>query len=245
MALDTRFVLGVRSGVYVSDAAPAGAQALEPETVVLEVGEAAAAGALSLQLSSTLPVTLRANQVLTFNAGTPAAVTVIVTEDTPVSNAASAVPVDAAEGDEGIGIPAAIDADSVAEWDQLYRVLGTSGSGLTVGESTNELNSVTYDTAQAMTWDESAITSKNWLMNRAGRFKPRDHAFQQVQLANLEGREVFVKRVLADEDGVPALIQKGRSQITGYSDDAPADGIVDASWTFTGQGRPTIIHITP
>src|SRR5690606_41969087 len=58
-------------------------------------------------------------------------------------------------------------------WDRMYRVLGTQQSDFSLSENTQNLQSVTYDSAEAMTWDESEDLSKSWQIQRTGRFKDR------------------------------------------------------------------------
>lgn len=245
MAFDTSFVKGKPTSVYVSDAAAVGAKAVAPTAVTLTVGAGgAAAAATTVPLTSSADVTLRANQILVFNAGDPDEVQLVVTADTAVTSSESPVPVDAVEGVKGAGIPGALTASDTATWDHMYRVLGTEQSDYTLSENTQNLQSVTYDSANAMSWDESEDTSKSWQVQRQGRYKPSDHAFQQVRLAAHEGREIWVKQISPDEDGAPIHSKSGRAKIRGYTESNPASGMYDASWTFAGQGKPTLADIT-
>lgn len=245
MALDTTYVKAKETGVFVSDAAPVGQKATAPTAVTLTVGAAGAAkDAKTVPLTSSADVTLRANQILVFNAGDPDEVQLLVTAETAVTSSETSVPVGAVEGEVGAGIPGALTASDTATWDRLYRVLGTEQSDYTLSENTQNLQSVTYDSAQAMSWDESEDTSKSWQVARQGRFKPNDHAFQQVRLAAHEAREVWVKQVAPDEDGKPVHSKSGRAKIRGYSESNPASGMYDASWTFAGQGKPVLADIT-
>lgn len=244
MSLDTRFVRGKRTGVYTSDAFPKGVKATKPTPVTFTVAAAAAAGATSVSL--TVPagtVTLRENQILTFNEGDPGEVRLVVTEETTVADTSTPVPVDALEGEAGDGIPGALAENDTATWDRLYRVLGTSNSPYSLTRNAQNLQSVTYDNAESSSWDESETTSKSWTVGRQGNFKPRDHAFRQNRLAAHEDREVWLQQILADEDGAPAHVKEGRAIVDAYQEDPPADGIVTASWTWQGQGRPSFADI--
>lgn len=239
MGLETSFSRGMPTGLYVSAAAPAGQKATKPTAVTLTVGTGVSAGATSLSLSSSADVTLVKNQILIFNAAsTP--VPVLVTADTAVTSTPGAVPVDAVDGLAGDGIPDDLSSSDTATWDRMYRVLGTETSDFNVTEGTQELSSVTYDSGQNMSWDEQEITSRGWNIPRGGRFKPNDPAYKAVRACGLSKREVWVKRILADEDGAAAQIEQGRATVTGFSNTAPASGIVDANWTFQGQGEPEV-----
>lgn len=239
MALDTRAVRGKRTGVYCSDAFPKGVKATKPTPVTLTVEAAATAGATTVSLSSSADVTLRNQQMLVFNEGEVNEVKCIVTADTPVTSSATSVPVDVVEGEAGAGLPGPLAVDDEAVWDRLYRVHGTSNAPLTVNDNTQNLQSITYDSSEAMAWDEVEVISKGWQFGRQGNFKPRDHSFNQNELAAYEGRELWLQRILPDEDGLPAKVQEGRVIVTNWADDAPAEGVITASWVWQGQGRPS------
>lgn len=240
MGLDTSFSRGMPTGLYVSAAAPAGQKATKPTPVTITVGTGVSAGVTTVSLSSSANVTLEENQILVFNAGDPDEVALIVTAQTAVTGTPGAVPVDAVDGVAGDGIPGDLASSDTATWDQMYRVLGTETSDFNVTEGTQELSSVTYDSGQNMSWDEQEITSRGWNIPRGGRFKPNDPAYKAVRACGLSKREVWVKRILADEDGAAAQIEQGRATVTGFSNTAPASGIVDANWTFQGQGEPEV-----
>lgn len=235
MAFDTKFVRGMPTGLYVSAAFPTGQKATAPTPVTITNTANANAGDTSLTLSSATDVWLEANQILIFDD-----VPVIVTARTQVTSTPAAVPVDAVEGVAGDGIPDDIPENETASWDRMYRVMGTESSDLNITEGTQELSSVTYDSGQAMSWDEQEITSRGWNIPRNGRFKPNDPAYLAVRAAGLSKREVWVKRILADEDGDAGQIEQGRATVTGFTVTAPASGMVDANWVFQGQGQPII-----
>lgn len=237
MSLDTGFSRGMRTEVRISTPAPSGQRATKPESITLTNTAAAVEGATELTLTASTATVLEANQILHFGD-----VSVVVTEQTAVDTA-TPVPVDGLEGVAGDGIPASIAEDETATWDGLHRVMGTSDSTLNITEGTNELSSVTYDSGQSMSWDETEITSKGWNMDRSGRFKSRDRAYRSVRQSALTGREVWLERTLTDEQGNPAQIERGRAVVTAFSAPAPAEGIVDASWTFTGQGQLEVIDV--
>lgn len=239
MPLDTTFVKARPTGLFVSDPAPIGQKATAPTPVTLTVGAAGAAkNATSIPVTASATVTIPANTILVFEAGEADECRVVVTADTSVSAVETSLPVDAVEGEENDGIPFALSENDTAEWDRMYRVLGTQQSDFSMSENTQNLQSVTYDSSEAMTWDESEDLSKSWQIQRTGRFKPNDAGFKAVQTAASEGREVWVKQVVPDEDGDVAFTREGRAKVRGYQESNPADGIYDASWTFAGQGKP-------
>lgn len=245
MPLDTTFVKGRPTQVFVGPAAPVGQKATAPTPVTLTVGSAGAAqGATSIPVTASASATITKNTILVFEAGEVDECRVVVTADTPVSAVEASLPVDSVEGEEGDGIPFALEENDTAEWDAMYRLLGTQQSDYSLSENTQNLQSVTYDSAEAMAWDESEDTSKSWQIQRSGRYKPTDYAFQQVRLAAHEGREIWVKQVTPDEDGNPIHSKSGRAKVRGYTETNPADGIYDASWTFAGQGKPVLADIT-
>lgn len=232
MGLEQTFVKGQNVGVHISEVQ--GTKAVAPADITITVTADAAVAALALTLDSSADITLRKNQLLTFGA-----VEVVVTADTAiVTGTPVSVPVDASEGDAGDGISAEILTNATATWDQLYRVLGTAQSDFSISEQTNQLSSTTYDSSSALSWDEVEITSKGWQVARQGRFKPSDYAYQQIFAAALNGKELWFKHVSPDEDGAPAALREGRVKITGYAETNPSDGIIDANWTFSGQGKP-------
>lgn len=240
MALDTTFARGKPTGVYTSAAYPVGVRATKPTPVTLTVEASASAGATTVSLSvASGTVTLQENQILVFNEGDPDEVKCVVTTTTEVTTSNTSVPVDAVEGQTGDGIPGALAENDTAVWDRLYRVLGTSRSPLSLTENTSQLTSITYDSAQAMTWDEMEINSKGWTLGREGRFKAHDPGYIETETAAYEGREVWVQRILPDEQGAPTRLTEGRAIVTNFQDDPPADGIIDASWTWQGQGKPS------
>ena len=232
MALETTFVKGKKVAVFISDVQNGKAVAPAPVTINMEAP--AAAGAVSLSVTSSANVTLRKNTILKF--GT---VLVLVTADTPLTAVAANLPVDTVEGDEGAGIPEAIPDTASATYDGLHRVLGTQSSNFALTESSNNLSSVTYDASDVVSWDESSQTSKGWNFARAGRFKPTDHAWRQVSQAAKTGKEIWIKHVTPDENGNAAVTRVGRVTIEGYSESNAAEGIIDANWTFKGQGKIT------
>lgn len=230
--------LGVNTGLNISALAPRGTRATKPETIVFTTTAAAEAGDTTLMLEASAPTILERNQMLTFDG-----VLVLVTEKTSVSDTPTSVPVDAVEGLEGDGIPAGIDEGEEASWNQMFRVLGTEDSTLTVNDETNPLGSTTYDSGQTLSWAEVQVVGKGWELDRSGEFKARDKAWLIIREAILTGRELWVERVLSDGKNQPYQVERGRAIITSPSVPAPADGIVTASWTFQGQGALDIQDI--
>ena len=231
------FARGKYSEVFQSDAFAAGVNASEPADVTISVDSIAAAGATSATLSCPTTITLRKNLILSFTDGSDE-VLVRVTEDTSIGSGGASVPVDAVAGDEP-GIPAQLSASHTATWDQLHRVVGTESAGFATNDNTNTLTPASYETAYSgTTWAEDEATSKGWSVPRSGRFKAGDHALQQAEIANLEEREVWIKVVYADEDNEAARAYEGRARVRNFSVDPPASGVLDASWTWQGQGKP-------
>jgi len=226
------FVKGLRTGYYVSPLAAPGQKATRPTPAVITVGADAEAGDLTLSLSSASPVTLLAGASLNFGG-----VSALVTEDTALTSSPAPVPVRALSG--------AVAEDATAPWNGMLRISSTASSEVAVTEGTNQLRSITYDSSEEPEWDEAQVTSLGWTMDRGGRFRPNDPAYLVVEQAALTKREVFVERILPDEDGNPARYQAGRAIVTNFRVPSPAEGMVDASWTFTGQGRLETGAITP
>lgn len=231
------FARGKNSEIFQSDAFAAGTLATEPGDVTIEVDAGVAAGATTVTLSCATTVTLRKNLILAFDDGATV-VLLRVTADTAIGVAGAPVPVDAVAGDLP-GIPGALTTSHVAVWDRLHRVIGTESAGFSTTDNVNTLTPATYESAFAgTTWAEDEATSKAWAIARSGRFKAGDFALGQVELASFEEREVWVKVVYPDENGDPARIYEGRARVRNFSVDPPATGVVDASWTWQGQGRP-------
>lgn len=241
MPLDTTFVKAKPTILSVGPAAAVGVKATAPTPVTVTMASGASAGAISLTVSS-LTGAIKKGVILVFNEGTIGEVRCILTAD--ASQGAGTLAVDTVSGEANSGIPGALEASDQAVWDGTYRVLGTQQSDYTLSEQTANLTSVTYDSSEAMVWDESEDTSKSWQIQRSGRFKPSDYAFQQIRLAAHEGREIWVKQVAPDESGDPIHSKSGRAKVRGYTESNPADGIYDASWTFAGQGKPTLADVT-
>lgn len=232
------FARGKNSEIFVSDAAALGTIATEPADATITVGTQADVGDTVADLRVAAgTLTLRKNLILAFDDGATT-VLVRVTADTTIDATASAVPVDAIAGDTP-GITGTLTTGHTAVWDQLHRVLGTESANFAVADNVNQLTPASYEARFAGTvWDEDEATSKGWSIPRAGRFKAGDYALRQCEIANLEEREVWVKVVYADEDGDPARVYEGRARVRNFSVDAPATGVLDASWTWQGQGRP-------
>lgn len=232
------FARGRNTEIFTSDAAAIGALASEPADVTITVGTTASAGATSMNLAvASGTLTLRKNLILAFTDGVDT-VLVRVTADTTITSTPSAVPVDRVAGDT-VGIPAEVATDFTAVWDQLHRVIGTESANLAIADNVNTLTPASYEARFAgAVWDEDEATSKGWSIPRTGRYKAGDHALAQVEDASFQEREVWVKVVYADENGDPARVYEGRARVRSYQVDAPATGVLDASWTFQGQGAP-------
>lgn len=238
MGIDQTVVRGKYTSLRVSAAAATGVQATEPADIVLTAPTGASVGDTTVDL--TVPsgtAELKKNQILEFSGGA----IVVVTADVSVGTTATATAIDDPDGETGDGIDTAIAGAETATWDGLYEVLGTDDSQFQIGENVQELNPASYQDAYGGTaWSEDEEQSKNWQISRGGRFKIDDYAYQQIRLAGLEGREMWVKRVLADEANAEAEATEGRAKVRGFTTTAPAAGIVDASWTFRGQGSPAV-----
>lgn len=231
------FARGKNSEIFQSDAAAIGVLATEPADVTIEVDVAADAGDTSVTLSCASTITLRRNLILAFDDGSTT-VLVRVTEETTIGAGGAVVPVDAVAG-EIPGIPADLTTSHEAVWDQLHRVIGTESAGFSLTDNVQTLTPATYESAFAgTTWAEDEATSKAWAIARSGRFKGNDYALGQVELAAFQEREVWVKVVYPDDNGVPVRIYEGRARVRNLAVDPPATGVVDASWTWQGQGRP-------
>jgi hypothetical protein len=237
------FARGKNSEIFQSDAFALGTLASEPPDVTIEVDTGVAAGATSVTLSCASTIVLRRNLILAFADGATT-VLVRVTEETTIGSGGAAVPVDAVAGDLP-GIPGALTTSHEAVWDQLHRVIGTESAGFSMTDNVQALTPATYESAFAgTTWAEDEATSKAWSIARSGRFKGADYALSQVELAQFEEREVWVKVVYPDEEGTPVRIYEGRARVRNLSVDPPATGVVDASWTWQGQGRPKRTDLT-
>lgn len=231
------FARGKNSEIFQSDAAAAGALATEPADVTITVTVGAAAGDTSVTLACATTITLRKNLILAFDDGATT-VLVRVTADTTIGAGGAPVPVDAVAGDLP-GIPGALTTSHEAVWDQLHRVIGTESAGFSLTDNVQTLTPATYEAAFAgTTWAEDEATSKSWQIARSGRFKGSDYALGQVETAAFQEREVWVKVVYPDEDGTPVRIYEGRARVRNLAVDPPATGVVDASWTWQGQGKP-------
>lgn len=214
------FVRGMPTGLYVeSTAAPAAitVQAHRP------------AGSISIPVRGTRRFTLTAGTVLQFGL-----FQVTVAEDLEVSAGTT----QELQLTEPLPVPFAASATSVPV-QELLRVYGT-------GDTDFGINSRTADATPAVgdsRWSRSEIVSQGWEMQRRGTFRPHDPAFQTIQAAARAGSEVQVVRLLPDETN--ALVQQdgGAALIMNFRVGSPADGIIEASWTFLGQGEP--LPVTP
>ena len=236
MGLDSGFAKAKRAGLYVS--APYAGTATEPTdvTVTNDTSGGSDAGDTSMELDvSTGTVTLPKGTRLNFGGVqiiTTAAVTI-------TAGTAEATAVDAAYGQVGDGIPAAIANAATATWDQLYWVAGTESTDFNINPNSQTQNSVTYDAAEEATWDDAEILSASWALNRSGNRKADDGGGAQIRLlAHDPSQEIWVKRVLPREDGSIAESIEGRAGITTYSDTAPAPAIVTESYGLGGRGKP-------
>lgn len=237
------FARGKNAEIFQSDAFAQGTLATEPADVTITVGTGVAAGVLSVDLACATTITLRRNLILAFDDGSTT-VLVRVTADTTIGAVAAPVPVDAVAGDLP-GIPGALTTSHAAVWDQLHRVIGTESAGFSLSDNVQTLTPATYESAFAgAVWAEDEATSKAWAIARSGRYKAGDYALSQVEIAQFEEREVWVKVVYPDEEGTPARIYEGRARVRNLAIDPPATGVVDASWTWQGQGRPKRTDLT-
>lgn len=241
MPLDQTFVKSRPTGLYISETAAAGAEAAAPNPVTFTVKSAASKGATSIDIAGDVETTLYPNQVLVFNEGDGDEVTLVVTEEVVVATSSTSVTVDGFEGEVGAGIADALGENDEAEWDGLFRVMGTVEANFGITEGTSSLTSNTYDSTGAVSWDESDATSKAFNVPRQGRFKPHDKAYRIIMRAAMNDREVFIKHVAPDEKGNPAKITTGRAKVRAYSESNPADGIYDVSYTLEGQGKPSVV----
>lgn len=227
------FVKGIHTGLFVSEPAEFG-QAAAIQDYVLPVRNTAPQGSLTVRVRLNTghpPLLLPAGALLR------AASTYMLStsEILLVDNEQRHVPVRAVNGTAGT--PRALNLGARLYWDGLARVTGTSNSELRISESTQERLSVVYDAEDGpLPWVAAEVLSKHWTLDRAGNYKPTDPAYLAVEKAAVEGREVFVRRILPDEVGEPARLQEGRAFISNFRSAAPADGIVTASWEFRGQG---------
>ena len=230
----SNFVRGMQTGLYVSEPAPYGQRASR-SSIGLRVRAYTPAGSptIAVRRNAGTPVHVPAGSILRF-----ATLSVMVTQGgTLTTGADTTLHVQALDG--APGTPISLEFGSWLYFDGMLRVTGTSDSELSISESPADATSVVYEGAMASAvWSETTITSKGWTLPRRGRFRPNDPAYQAVRTAALQGREVFVERVLPDENGEPAEITAGRALITGFATPAPAGGIVDANWVFRGQGPP-------
>lgn len=237
------FARGKNSEIFQSTAFAQNAIAAEPLDVTITVGTGVAAGATAVNLACATTVVLRKNLILAFSDGTTT-VLLRVTAETTIGAAPAAVPVDAVAGDLP-GIPGALTTSHEAVWDQLHRVIGTESAGFSLTDNVQTLTPATYEAAfTGTTWAEDEATSKTWAIARSGRFKAGDYALGQTEIAQFEEREVWVKVVYPDEEGTPARIYEGRARVRNLAVDPPATGVVDASWTWQGQGRPKRTDLT-
>lgn len=225
-------IAGMPTGLYVSWPAPYGQPAQKPLPRVVIVQSTVPAGSLIIPVRSEYGTYLIPHGAMLRFGTTP----VLVTETIEVrSNGTRGVKVlDPHSPDSGVSVT--LGAGTRGHWNSLYRVLGTSDSDLQLSEVTQEATSVVHSGHPSPVWAERVITSKNWTLPRRGRYRPADMAYQAIRQAALEDREVWVERVLPSENGNPAEVESGRALITGFGKTAPADGVIDAAWVFTGQG---------
>lgn len=239
------FSRGKASEVFVSDLAAPNARATEPADVTITVAVPADAGATSVELRCVTPLTLRRGLILVFTDGTPDEdVLLIVTEDTAITDAAGTVPVDRLVGEEDAGIELPLSAGHTALWDQLHRVFGTESAAYSLTDQLSVLNPATYESKFiGATWSEDEATSKSATIPREGLFNPHDHAYELMEDASHEEREVWVKVVYPDADGIPARLFEGRSKVRNFAVQPPASDLVRCTWTWNLQGKPKRVKL--
>lgn len=234
MPYDTTYARGRYTGVFISAVQDGTAVAPTAETVT--VSAEATAGATSLSVDA-ITNAIKAGQTFTASGGEE----FIVTADAAAG--ATSLSVDSIGGDEGSGLDGTIAAAETFSNTLLYRVLGTSSTNVTINENNvQQLQSVTYETTDTMSWDSSDAASKGWQVPRQGRYKVNDYAYRQVRTAALNDKEVWLEERLPDEAGDVGEVWAGRAKVRNFDIAAPADGIVDATWTFVGQGAPTVTN---
>ena len=131
-------------------------------------------------------------------------------------------------------LAAGLPKGATAEVTSLHRVHGTSNSDFagstTFADSTPAIGS--------SVWKQQVPTQMSWTLDRAGNYHGDDPAFLLIRDAWRTATPVRVVRILPTPDGNPGQVTSGTALIGDFRDDAPAPGIVSASWVFQGSGEP-------
>ena len=241
MSLETTFASGVYANLVVSTKFAAGTAATEPADAAWTFAVASATD-VSITVTSDIESIVKKNAVIVADAATDKQF--VVTADVTLPAAVgTAVAVDSIEGDVGDGLPVAWAGTETYTYDHLHRVLGTENAPFTTSGQTQNLQSITYESAYTTSWEAAKQLTKNWNIARTGRFKPDDYAFMQLIDAGLNGGQLWAKIVYPGEDSFPAMSFEGAVIVNDWSAPAPSNGIVDATYTLLGQGQPKMVYI--
>lgn len=203
----------------------------------------AAAGANTVPVDA-LPVAVPKNTVLTFTraAGSPADITVVVTEDADA--AATSLSVEMFEGEEGAGLEYDLAAADAASWDQLHTVAGTEDSPYSNNAQTQNQNPVTYGGSTGVSVADVEIQSVAPQIARSGLFLAEGPLTEDLLRYADTNRSWWVAQVNPKADGTPYNTRAGRAKVHGLSEPKPAGDLLRMSFNiqFVGSKPSLTFH---
>lgn len=238
MPLKIKQVRGKPVGLYLALLGVGVSTPPSVENIVVGTG-GAAAGDNAIPVEA-LPVAIPKNTILTFSraAGDPATVTVVVTAD--AAAAATSLSVEAFEGEEGAGLPAALAAADSASYDGLFTVAGTENSPYTNNPQTQDLNAVVYGSASGVSVSNPEVTSVSPQMARTGLFLSSGQLVKDIIQYADTNRLWYARQVTPDDTGAPFMERTGLCKVSDLNEDKPADNLLRLSYTIRFTEKPTI-----
>lgn len=201
----------------------------KPDPAVVEVSSAGAAqGDLEIPVSA-LPVAIPKNTILEFETAA-GPVSVVVTEDATAG--ATTLAVEAFDGADGDGIPAALTDGDEAVYDGLYTDIASQSLDFQRGATRQELNPVTHGSSTGVTMAQSEVTSIAPNIPRQGLFIPRSQIIEDIIRYGDTNANWWGRGVWPDEFGRPYIVHEGMGKVTDVSTPAPADDLIQLNYTF-------------
>ncbi|MFN6572414.1 hypothetical protein [Dendronalium sp. ChiSLP03b] len=205
---------------------------IEPDDVSITAGSGITSAATSVTVTA-LSGPIAAGTPLTFDNGT--------------SKLTVYLAADAKTGDTSLTIEAAsaaLTGSSTAEYLAKLRLLG--GTQLSVNLGADRTESLVFE--DPLGYADGVITKQNWELPWTANLLSDDDAFRRVYYAAsqaVSGREIFVWQ----EDPPPKGKTvgdglKGTAVITNFSKQLQSDAICTISFSFNGQGSPTITRFS-
>ena len=203
-----------------------------PSAVTVTVSAAGAAAGVNSIPVTALSAEVPKNTVLVFSraAGTPATMKVVVT--TTAAAAATSILVEDFEGSDGDGIPFSLADADAASWDRLYTDIASQSLDFQRNAQTQELNPVTHGSSTGVSISLPEITSIAPTVTRQGIFWAEGQLIEDILTYGDTNANWWGKLILPDADGDPFATYQGLGVISGVGTPAPADNVINLSYTF-------------